>query len=190
MSKYIRMLVFITILAFTTSALLLGMDALTKERISSNEESLLRTAILDANSIDYTFANELSVFESKISIIVLEGYTFYENKETGALSFMFTGGGVWGPITGILTLDTDLVTIIDVVVLEQEETPGLGGVVAEEQYLKTFTGKQMAIDIIKGQTPLGDNQVDSITGATRTSDAFEIILNTVYNEVLLVWQSQ
>ena len=190
MNRYLRMLVFVTILGLFTSLLLLGMDALTKERIASNEQALLRTAILDANQIAYTFTNELEVFEDRISIVTIDEYIFYVNEDTGAVSFQFTGGGVWGPITGILTLEQDLVTIQDIVILEQEETPGLGGVVAEKSYLATFIGKQMEIDIVKDVATLSENQVDAITGATRTSDAFEIILNTVYNEYLLVWQSQ
>jgi Na+-transporting NADH:ubiquinone oxidoreductase subunit C len=63
-------------------------------------------------------------------------------------------------------------------------------VVAERTYLDTFVGKRLEISILKGATSLNANQVDAITGATRTSEAFESILNTDYNTIIGAWTAQ
>lgn len=187
MNKHVQMLVFVLFLGFFTSILLVGMGALTEERIAQNEAALLQSAILDGFDEEYTFGNINDVFNDTVTVYEYEGYTFYRDDASGRVSFRFEGGGVWGPIIGIITLESDLETIAEITILAQEETPGLGGVVAERDYLDTFVGKTMEIDIVKGAVTLNVNQVDSITGATRTSDAFEGILNTDYEEHITVW---
>ncbi len=187
MNKHVQMLVFVLFLGFFTSILLVGMGALTEERIAQNEAALLQSAILDGFDEEYTFGNINDVFNDTVTVYEYEGYTFYRDDASGRVSFRFEGGGVWGPIIGIITLESDLETIAEITILAQEETPGLGGVVAERDYLDTFVGKTMEIDIVKGAVTLNANQVDSITGATRTSDAFEGILNTDYEDHITVW---
>jgi len=189
MSKSQQTIVFVLLLGLFASVLLVGMDAITRERIEQNEAALLQSAILDGFDIEYTFANINDVFEEDVTIHDIDGKIFYQDNVSGRLSFQFEGGGVWGPIIGILTLESDLVTIAEITILEQEETPGLGGVVAERGYLDTFVGKRMTIDIVKGLTTLNNSQVDAITGATRTSDAFEALMNNDYNDYLAAWQA-
>jgi Na+-transporting NADH:ubiquinone oxidoreductase subunit C len=127
-------------------------------------------------------------------------YTFYEDKASGTITFGFGptfGGGVWGPIIGLLSLENDFTTIVRISVLQQEETPGLGGIVATRAYLDTFEGKTIglgddAISIIKDLDVLtaATNEVRSITGATRTSTQFDIILNNAYAAHRLVWEAR
>jgi Na+-transporting NADH:ubiquinone oxidoreductase subunit C len=87
----------------------------------------------------------------------------------------------------VVTLAPDKETIVNIRVLEQQETPGLGGIVATEAYLSTFKGIKFSpnIEINKPDSaPNKPNEVDSITGATRTSKAFEGMLNDSYSERL------
>jgi Na+-transporting NADH:ubiquinone oxidoreductase subunit C len=185
------MLLFVIILGSITSGLLLGMDYLTRDRIAANKEAELKSTLLDAYDISYTFNNIHEVFAESVQIIETEGYTFYVDRLTGSVSYIFEGGGVWGPIKGIITLESDFETILSVTILEQEETPGLGGVVAESEYLSRFVGIKMvpSILIANDSGPNAENEVDAITGATRTSKAFELILNQAYTEHLLAWQN-
>ena len=114
-----------------------------------------------------------------------DDFTFFRHEASGAVSYEFLGGGVWGPIYGIITLEDDLETIRQITVLEQEETPGLGGIVASRAYLDNFRGIKMFPELeinIPGSEPNKDNEVDSITGATRTSNAFRDILNNAFVE--------
>ena len=69
--------------------------------------------------------------------------------------------------------------------MQQEETPGLGGVVADLKYLAKYVGIMIVPQIevnIPDSAANKPNEVDSITGATRTSKAFEQILNDNYAE--------
>ncbi|MGS0973197.1 MAG: FMN-binding protein [Candidatus Izemoplasmataceae bacterium] len=191
MSQYVKMLVFVLALALGTSGVLLGMEELTAERIEANAEIELQQTILDAYDISYTTTNINDVFESSVEIIEEDGLTLYVDRNSGAVSFEFIGGGVWGPISGVLTLESDYETIRSVAVLQQEETPGLGGVVANPQYLATFEGILMTPELMieKDTSDNDPNEVDSITGATRTSDAFELILNNAYEAHQSMWQN-
>jgi len=190
-SQYVKMLVFVLALALGTSGVLLGMEELTAERIEANAEIELQQTILDAYDISYTTTNINDVFESSVEIIEEDGLTLYVDRNSGAVSFEFIGGGVWGPISGVLTLESDYETIRSVAVLQQEETPGLGGVVANPQYLATFEGILMTPELMieKDTSDNDPNEVDSITGATRTSDAFELILNNAYEAHQSMWQN-
>jgi Na+-transporting NADH:ubiquinone oxidoreductase subunit C len=190
MNQNLKMMIFVVILGLVTSALLLGANALTEDRIELNKDAKLKSAILDGFDIEYNFANIHDVFDDSVTILEEDGYTFYVNDLTGSVAYRFEGSGLWGPIIGILTLDSDFETIVRITILEQEETPGLGGVVAERPYLDNYVGVKMtpSIDVTKeGATE--PNQVDAITGATGTSDRFEIILNDNYDEYSAAWQA-
>ncbi len=190
MNQNLKLIIFIVLVGLVTSALLLGADALTKERIELNREAKLKSAILEGFEIEYNFTNIHDVFDDKVTLIEEGEYLFYVDDETGKVAYQFDGSGLWGPITGILTLESDFETIVRVTILQQEETPGLGGVVAERPYLDNYVGVKMTpeIDVTKeGATE--PNQVDAITGATGTSNAFEGILNDNYAEYSAAWQA-
>jgi Na+-transporting NADH:ubiquinone oxidoreductase subunit C len=189
MNPSVKMIVFVILLGAITSVLLLGADALTQDRIIANQEFEILSTILDAYDESYTTANINEVFETTVDTITSGDYTFYVHKATGAVSFLFEGGGVWGPIIGVLTLESDFETILRVAVLEQEETPGLGGIVATRNYLDTLNGIKMVPELIiaKDPAPNLDNEVDAITGATRTSTAFQNILNNAYSAHKSAW---
>ena len=190
MNQNLKMMIFVVILGLVTSALLLGANALTEDRIELNKEAKLKSAILDGFDIEYNFTNIHDVFDDSVTILDEDGYTFYVNDQTGSVAYRFEGSGLWGPIIGILTLESDFETIVRITILEQEETPGLGGVVAERPYLDNYVGVKMipSIDVTKeGATE--PNQVDAITGATGTSNAFEGILNDNYDAYSAAWQA-
>jgi len=207
MNKYVKMLSFVATLGIVSGGLLFAANAATNVLISANADALLKSEILTAHDIDFNFTNIHDVFDATTTVIKIEDayegkpltYTFYIDNESGAITFGFGpvfGGGVWGPIIGLLSLETDFTTIIRISVLQQEETPGLGGIVATRTYLDQFVGKTIglgdeALSIIKDLdvTTAELNEVRSITGATRTSDAFDIILNNAYAAHLAIWQA-
>ena len=192
MRKYFETIRFVVILGLFTSTILLGMEYITNKKVEEAIAARFKQSVLEAHSLAYTQNNVNDIYEAEITELELEDVTFYVSNTTGNITFEFTGGGVWGPISGIITLDNNFELIVNIIVLVQEETPGLGGVVAEDQYLETFVGKSMlpSIDIIKDAITLENNQVDSITGATKTSDAFELILNTTYSTYKTIWDNQ
>lgn len=192
MNQYLKMTLFVLIMALITSSVLLGVEALTADRIQANQDAKVKSAVLDANGIAYSITNINETFDAEIEIIELEDWVFYLNPDTGAVSFNIEGGGVWGPIEGILTLESDFETILNVTILQQEETPGLGGVIAESQYLATFVGKVMVprFEINKDTSENAIYEIDSMTGATNTSKRFETLINEDYLAAKAVWNSR
>lgn len=192
MKQNIKLMLFVLILGVLTSGLLVGVDALTRDRIAQNAEAELKAAILDANGEPYNLTNIHEVFAEAIEVIEVDGLTFYRHKGTENVSYPYEGGGVWGPIEGIITLEDDFETIVAIRVLVQEETPGLGGIVTEAKYLSNFVGIKMipTLEINKDPSANAENEVDAITGATRTSEAFEIIMNDNYVLYKTAWESR
>ena len=192
MKPTLKMIIFVFIMATITSGVLLGVEALTSERIQNNQDAKVKIAILEAHNIEYSIASINETFDQEINVVEVDNWTFYVNPDTNAVSFAISGGGVWGPIEGILTLKSDFETIINVSILQQEETPGLGGVIAEDQYLETFVGKLMIpqFEINKDPSDNLPNEIDSIVGATNTSKRFQELINEDYTNAKTAWFSQ
>ncbi len=187
MKHYFEMMRFVLIMGLLTSGIFIGMEAWTGPLIEANASIELKSIILDANDISYTTGNINQIFDEEIEMIIEQDTMLYVGRSTGKVSYEFSGGGVWGPIIGIITLQPDLETIQQIRIVQQEETPGLGGIVATIPYLTKFEGVKLspALEInIPDGNPNKVNEVDSITGATRTSKAFEGILNTSFEAAL------
>lgn len=185
MKRYLNMVWFILILGTLTSVVFVGMEVWTRPLIDANAANELKSIVLSANDISFNTGNISSVFDENIETEKVGEYTFYVEKNSGRVSYQFSGGGVWGPIIGIITLENDKETIRQIRIMQQEETPGLGGVVADLKYLAKYVGIMIVPQIevnIPDSAANKPNEVDSITGATRTSKAFEQILNDNYAE--------
>lgn len=196
MNSNLKVIFFVLVMGMITSGLILGMDVLTKERIEANELAEIKSTILDAYEVSYTFSNIHDVFDENVDTLEInhEGslYVFYIDKDSGAVSYEFLGNGLWGPISGIITLNSNFDTIEKITVLVQQETPGLGGIVAERSFLDQFPGVKMIPEllIVKDSSPNQDNEVDSITGATGTSNAFMTLLNASYQAHKAAWEKR
>jgi Na+-transporting NADH:ubiquinone oxidoreductase subunit C len=187
MKRYLKMVWFILILGTLTSVVFVGMEVWTRPLIEANAANELKSIILSANDISFNTGNISALFDENIEIKEVGDFTFYVEKNSGRVSYQFSGGGVWGPIIGIITLESDKETIRQIRIMQQEETPGLGGVVADLKYLAKYVGIMIVPKIevnIPDSATNKPNEVDSITGATRTSKAFEQILNDSYAERL------
>jgi len=214
MNANLKMIVFVLVLGIFTSGLLVGMDSLTKDRIEANKSIDIQTTVLMGNGFsntDFTVANINEFFNQEIDTVTIESngetYTFYVGKTTGYITYRFIGGGVWGDIIGMITFEADFETIVKITILEQQETPGLGGVVAEAPYLAQFVGKIFDstnvtypapdetlikyLEINKDNNPTNKaNEVDTIAGATRTSKSFEFLLNQNYQVHKALWDAR
>lgn len=195
-AKAKQLIIFILLLGGITSALLVGVDLITRERILANQQAFLQSAVLEAYSIPFAAAEVNDVFNATVERIELttnDGtvLTFYRDPNTGHVSFQFEGGGVWGPIIGVITLESDFMTITRITILEQEETPGLGGIIAERGYLNNYVGAHLSasITVSHNSVPNDPNYVDAISGGTRTSERFEAILRNTYTLHASVWRA-
>ncbi len=192
MNRNLRMVIFVVVMGIVTSVLLMGVDALTAERIQLNQQAQLQSAILDAYDIDYDAANIGQIFNDHFETKEIDDLVFFIHNDSGAISYEFSGDGLWGPIRAVISFEDDFETIRQIRVLQQEETPGLGGVIASHDYLDTFIGKNLSGGLIISQSADAslDDEVDAITGATGTSNAFEGMLNRNYETFKETWEQE
>jgi Na+-transporting NADH:ubiquinone oxidoreductase subunit C len=106
------------------------------------------------------------------------------------------GKGLWGPIYGYVSLESDMNTIFGVTFDHKGETPGLGAEINTTGFESMFPGKKLfdegkfvSIGVLKGGAKPDDpHSVDAISGGTITSKGLEKMLKDCivkYNDYLL-----
>lgn len=178
--KALKIIIFVVIMGTVSSALLVGINSFTEPLISKNEELKLKSAVLDVLEIPYEKLTAVNIFKDKVRVLAADKDKFFISTD-GAAAFEFYGPGLWGPISGVASLNPGLSTIKTIKILHQEETPGLGSRISEHSFLKQFRGKEFFPKLIfmpEGRAG-ARNEVDAITGATGSSKALEKLLNGV-----------
>ena len=198
MKDKVLMVVFVLILGSVLTTALVGVDYYTKDRIEANKQFKIKTRVLDALGISHTAENAEEKFSENVKILEIpyvneddekEDKEFYvsQNKD---IAFQFAGSGLWGRIEGVLALSHDLETIKGLTIIRQEETPGLGGRIVEEDFLNKFEGKKLSpkLEIVKPGKAKSENEVDGISGATATCEKFENIINSQAKEYISLYR--
>ena len=196
MSARVHTILFAVGLGFICSVLLVAVNSISGPYREANEKSEEIRNILDSLAIqvspDADAQALLDIFDRNIRRVDSGDFIVYEytpdadsKGRTGAVAIPFTGSGLWGPVEGVLALESDWQTVRGIRFYKHEETPGLGGEISSEWFQNQFVGKKIISDekapgftIVKpGSTVDGANGVDGITGATMTSDRIADILN-------------
>ncbi|OPZ27751.1 MAG: Na(+)-translocating NADH-quinone reductase subunit C [Lentisphaerae bacterium ADurb.BinA184] len=129
--------------------------------------------------------------ETGRAVPLIKAYEDAARTRLKGYAFPFRGFGFWAPIEGILGVTPDLRRTTGLVILEQQETPGLGGRIAEPIFTQPFArGVTVAPPVRAGQPfltiratapdpahPDAARHVDAISGATQTCLAMEKLLN-------------
>lgn len=181
-------IVFMIVMAAILTFLLAALHEFTAPRVAFNEELDIRTKILDVFQIEVD--NESveainSTFEENVNENEFKGAPMYiyqdENGQDLAYAVPFAGPGLWGRIQGYVGVSSDLSTIAGIQFTDQSETPGLGARIEEEEYRDQFRGIDIS-DADPGQYVASEpqGQIDSISGATQTSDA---VIDMVNNDL-------
>jgi len=183
MKDQLKTIQFVVILGIVAAGILIGTQSFTMDRIEINKEYTLKSTILNAFEIDYTEDTLIQIYNDAVREEV-QGESVLYFSEDGNVGFEIDGKGLWGPIRGFMTLSPDLVTIKAIQVISNEETPGLGGVIGEQWYINKFKGKKFEPSLVikKGADMSSSTEVDSITGATMTSNLFQLMLNENYQK--------
>lgn len=111
-------------------------------------------------------------------------YVGLKGGETVGYVFETSGQGYGGAVkvmTGIAVDDE----IKGIAILDQNETPGLGGNCVKETFQAQFAQKAITITVVKNQEAK-DGEIEALTGATITSRAVTSAVNSavdVYNEI-------
>lgn len=127
--------------------------------------------------------------ETGNTVRLIEAYADAERTNLKAYGLQFRGLGFWGPIEGILAINPEGTRTLGLAILEQQETPGLGGRIEEKQYRRQFEVKldisapaddsqsHLSMASPEFEPAAGDRKFAAVTGATQTSMAMERILN-------------
>ena len=92
---------------------------------------------------------------------------------TDAIILPIQGYGLWGIMYGFLALESDGETVKNIIFYKHQETPGLGGEIQNPQWTSKWEGKELPIDVVKGNASGNEHKVDGISGATLTSNGVE-----------------
>lgn len=102
------------------------------------------------------------------------------------------GKGLWGPIWGFVSLESDFETIYGVKFDHKTETPGLGAEIKQPLFMDKFndegagrkinTSGTKLFEVLKGGAEItSEYQVDGITGGTITSKGVEEMMGRTIN---------
>jgi Na+-transporting NADH:ubiquinone oxidoreductase subunit C len=95
------------------------------------------------------------------------------------------GAGLWGPIWGYISVESDMNTIYGATFDHQGETPGLGAEIATKAFQAQFKGKTIfdndgqfySIIVAKSnETAPAEHKVDAISGGTITSKGLQAMI--------------
>jgi len=116
------------------------------------------------------------------------------------------GAGMWAMIHGYIAVEADLNTIAGMVIYEQNETPGLGDMIAKPFWQSKWAGKKlydeqgdMLFRVAEGPVQAGasgaEYEVDALTGATITANAVTAMMRywfgpDGYGLLLQQWREQ
>lgn len=170
---------------FTTvmTGIIALVDSATKERIAELEVIKMEKTILNVldiplqmaeassenEAISKTYAQYITEVPIKDSEAI--AYVAKDGERVLGVAFKMEGTALWGSVSGYFALSGDGSSLLGVNFTSHSETPGLGGRIDEAWYkdqfrnLKTNPTGQTAI-----YKPKAGGNVDTITGATLTSD--------------------
>jgi Na+-transporting NADH:ubiquinone oxidoreductase subunit C len=175
---------FVTILAFANEG--------TEERVELNQRINRQRAILNALGVEFEGPDDVRQKFDDVEQVERNGITLYRTTVDGetVLAKEFTGSGLWGQINGFIAVDRNVEHTVGLEILSHNETPGLGGRIDEPWFKKQFRGEEIVEGTIRvGDAGEGDEnhdngEVDAITGATRTSESMDVILENELSTLL------
>jgi len=128
-------------------------------------------------SIDMATAIKSSNMDREVPLYVAnkDGQTYY--------IVPLRGKGLWGPVWGFVSLESDGNTVVGANFGHKSETPGLGAEITTPMFTDQFPGKKISeagmfqsISVVKKGTSSGDYAVDGISGGTITSNGVNDML--------------
>jgi Na+-transporting NADH:ubiquinone oxidoreductase subunit C len=154
-----------------------------------------RAAFVDPASADANFTKYIRVMEFPVSTGTTISSQYYraQTVEDNILGFCFevTGSGLWGTMRGLLAVTPDYQRIINFMIYDQMETPGLGSRVEENWFRQQFSGKPLFTDntpanfaLVPEEADANALQVRQITGASITSTSVLKIIKAAAEQLL------
>jgi len=179
---------------FVFCAVLIGVAALTRDRVEANRQVLFEKAVLMA--VGLPVDESTSPAEThRLFVDVMEppaadtggAYRLKQADGTSAYALPFEGRGFWNVIRGVVGISADGRTLVGIAFHEQSETPGLGAEIVKPAFCDQFKGRA----IREGERPIllktagmerTEGDLHAVTGATQTCVRLEAMLNRAIRE--------
>jgi len=194
MRKSIYPVIFIMGITFISILMLAILNEITKNRIDEYREIEEKKQILyifnlsnenDSNQkIEDKFSKYIKI-ETKDNI---SKYTALNNDEIIGYGFKIEGKGLWGLIEGYIALSKDYNKIIGLTFIKHSETPGLGGRIDETWFKDQFRELEIGDNISLIFRPREGGNIDSISGATQTSDKVRLLIVNEIEKIRDKWR--
>ena len=175
--KYILRLTFtLLIICAVVAGILAAVNAITAPIIAEAKAEKTRQAI--AAVIPYTenleeisFADETGMVSKVYRAIDMQALLISSSRQTGIYyAVEVTPSGFGGAITMMVGMNDDC-QVLGISIISHAETPGLGAVAAQNTD-KGAAFREQFVGLIEGITiGDGENQIDSLSGATISSQA-------------------
>ncbi|MGM0442153.1 MAG: RnfABCDGE type electron transport complex subunit G [Elusimicrobiota bacterium] len=166
----LNMILILTGVCFISAGVLGLLHSGTRKRIEKNREQRIEKSV-------YEVIPEIESYERAEKDIDL-----FKGKSNGRVVgyAVLTGGmGFQGEIELIVGVDKNIENITGVRILESVETPGLGNKITGRDFLNQFENKKIP--------PEKEIGVDTITGATISSQSVQRIVNQAVNDVKAIY---
>ena len=186
-----QMIVVMTVIGVLSSVVLAASDMLTKGMIAKNQQKALEAAIFNvlpgAKTYEEMGTETFKAYKGVNDQNALVGY-----------AFIAEGPGFHGTIRMMVGIDPEFKALFGMDILEQVETPGLGGNISTEKFKQQFSGLALAVDgvtsasgdgnasyisYVKNIAPQKPGEIQAITGATISSKAVVNTLNASLTEL-------
>ena len=141
-----------------------------------------KAKLLDMQNLSKNY--KLYVSEKQLpkvtGIAVNPKYYVVSSSSNKVLGYCFdvTGSGLWGTMHGLMAVTPDFSKIINFVIYDQMETPGLGARVEEPWFKAQFAGKPLisgnaitSFTLVPEEAQPTSTQIKQITGASITSSS-------------------
>ncbi len=179
-----RMVVVLTSVGLLSGSFLATVGHLTKERIALNKQRETEEAIIQV--VPGTVSSQKLYEERDLSVY---GGKDEEGNIVG-FAIKASGNGFQDKITLMLGTNTSLKKINRLAILDQKETPGLGAKITDrDSFLKYWENRDCSGTIslrkpaVSAAEKLLPSEINTITGATISSEAVLRIVNTSLEQV-------
>ena len=184
MSLSSRMIIVLTTVGLISGGFLAGVAKLTQERIAINIQLEIEEAIKEV--VKKTDVNQ-KVYEEE-DLVIYRGLD--DEGNTAGFAVQATGVGFQDKITLMFGLDTSLTKITGLTIISQNETPGLGAKIEDQDaFLQFWENKdargQLTLRKPPADTPeeLTSSEINTITAATISSKKVLSIVNLSLEKV-------
>jgi len=181
-------IIFMIILTIFFVGILATFYHTTKAKVDSHRRTNFQKALVAL--FDFPTDNPTASFDKYFIQKDKKDIRYYQAVKDSTLlgyAFEISGNGLWGTIKAIISVTPDFSRIVNIEILDQNETPGLGGRITEDWFKKQFQNKPLVFDkkfkkykLVAEDAKPNDFEIVQITGATFSSKA---VVNIIYEKV-------